>query len=230
MATKKFCIIGLGYFGSNLAIKLTESGAEVLAIDIDMDKIESISDKVTVAIQLDATDKTALMAQGLKDFEAVIVAIGEGFESSITTTAILQEIGVKLIYNRIISPLHERLLTLMGIHNLLVPEAEAAEHLAKQLITPGLIDTFPLSKKHSIFIVNIPRKFIGLSVIDSKIRPDYNLNLVTIKKYHENTSDVKQSILDTESIGVPMPTYIFQDNDILVLFGTEEDFGRFNKL
>ncbi len=230
MATKKFCIIGLGYFGSNLAIKLTESGAEVLAIDIDMDKVEAISDKVTVAIQLDATDKTALMAQGLKDFEAVIVAIGEGFESSITTTAILQEIGVKMIYNRIISPLHERLLTLMGVHNLLVPEAEAAEHLAKQLITPGLIDTFPLSKKHSIFIVKIPKKFVGLSVIDSKIRPDYNLNLVTIKKYPENTTDVKLNILDTESIGVPLPTYIFQENDILVLFGTEEDFGRFNKL
>lgn len=230
MATKKFCVIGLGYFGSNLAIKLTEMGAETIAIDINMEKVEEIADKVTVAIQLDATDKNALMAQGLKDFDAVIVAIGEGFESSITTTAILQEIGVKNIYNRIISPLHNRLLSLMGIKNILLPEAEAADHLARQLITPGLIDTFPLSKKHSIFIVKIPQRFVGISVIDSKIRADYNLNVVTIKKPKLLDRNAIEDLSDAESIGVPLPTYIFQENDILVLFGTEEDFQKFNKL
>lgn len=230
MATKKFCVIGLGYFGSNLAIKLTEMGAETIAIDINMEKVEEIAEKVTVAIQLDATDKNALMAQGIKDFDAVIVAIGEGFESSITTTAILQEIGVKNIYNRIISPLHHRLLTLMGIKNILLPEAEAADHLARQLITPGLIDTFPLSKKHSIFVVKVPNRFVGVSVIDSKIRADYNLNVVTIKKPKIIDGQIQQDISEAESIGVPLPTYVFQENDILVLFGTEEDFQKFIRL
>jgi trk system potassium uptake protein TrkA len=229
MGTNKFCVIGLGYFGSNLAIKLTEYGAEVLAIDKDMEKVEEIADKVTIAVQLDATDKNALKSQDLSDFDAVIVAIGEGFESSITTTAILQEIGVKVIYNRIISPLHQRLLSLMGIHNLLVPEAEAAEHLAKQLLNPGLIDAFPISNNFSIYVVYVPKKYINVSVIDSKIRQNYNLNLVTVKKTTNSQNQTKREIFGAETIGVPIPTYIFKENDVLVLFGSENDFLRFMK-
>lgn len=227
MNTKKFCVIGLGYFGSNLAIKLAEAGAEVIAIDKDVEKVEAIASKVTVAVQLDSTDSDALKAQDIKDFDAVIVAIGEGFESSITTTAILQEIGVKTIFNRIVSPLHQRLLTLMGITNLLVPEAEAAEHLAKQLVNPGLIDTFPISNKYSIFIVHVPKKYVNVSVIDSKIRQQFNLNLITVKKLAIGAEKNRESLFAAETIGVPIPTYIFKENDILVLFGSEDDFLKF---
>lgn len=228
MTTKKFCIIGLGYFGSNLSKFLTTLGAEVLAIDKDYNKVEEISPYVTAAVQLDSTDKTALMSQGVSDFDAVIVAIGEGFESSITTTAILQEIGVKVIYNRIVSQLHQRLLSLMGITNLLVPEAEAAEHLARQLISPAMIDSFKISDKHSVFIIKVPDKFIGKSIIDSKIRTDYNLNVVTIKKGKLIENKTKDTLFAAPTIGVPLPTYIFEDEDILVLFGTEQDFENFS--
>ena len=156
-----------------------------------------------------------------------IVAIGEGFESSITTTAILQEIGVKVIYNRIISQLHQRLLSLMGITNLLVPEAEAADHLARQLITPAMIDSFKISDKHSVFVVQVPDKLVGKSIIDSKIRTDYNLNVVTIKKGKLVSTKTRESIFAAPTIGVPLPTYIFEAEDILVLFGTEKDFENF---
>lgn len=229
MTTKKFCVIGLGYFGLNLSKFLTELGAEVLAIDKDYLKVEEITPFVTAAVQLDSTDKPALMSQGLIDFDAVIIAIGEGFESSITTTAILQEIGVRKIYNRIISPLHLRLLSLMGITDLLVPEAEAADHLARQLVTPAMIDSFKISDKHSVFIVKVPDKFVGKSIIDSKIRTDYNLNVVTIKKGKLIESKTRESLFNAPSIGVPLPTYLFEAEDILVLFGTEEDFEKFTQ-
>ncbi|MFA6571191.1 MAG: TrkA family potassium uptake protein, partial [Bacteroidota bacterium] len=134
MTPKRFCVIGLGYFGQYLALKLSEAGAEVLAIDRDEDRVDAISDKITYAVTMDSTDAKTLHSLGLQDMDAVIVAIGEGFESSILTTAVLQEIGVKRILNRITSPIHERLLKLMSIDELLVPEAEAAAQLANRLM------------------------------------------------------------------------------------------------
>jgi len=227
MATKKFCVIGLGYFGSNLARSLTKNGAEVLAIDKDIRRVEEVQDEVAVAVMLDSTDKDALSSQGVQDFDAVIVAIGEGFESSITTTSILQELGVKNIYNRMVSKLHARILKLLGIENILLPEAEAADHLARRLVMPGLIDTFPLSHSHSIFIVKSPKRFIGKTIRESNLRIEYNLNVVTIKKLVSVLNQTSESVFEAETIGVPDPSYKFEENDLLVLFGNDKDLRNF---
>ena len=227
MATKKFCVIGLGYFGSNLARSLTKNGAEVLAIDKDIRRVEEVQDEVAVAVMLDSTDKDALRSQGVQAFDAVIVAIGEGFESSITTTSILQELGVKNIYNRMVSKLHARILKLLGIENILLPEAEAADHLARRLIMPGLIDTFPLSHSHSIFIVKSPKRFIGKTIRESNLRIEYNLNVVTIKKLASVFNQTSDSVFEAETIGVPDPSYRFEENDLLVLFGNDKDLRNF---
>lgn len=227
MATKKFCVIGLGYFGSNLARSLTKNGAEVLAIDKDIRRVEEVQDEVAVAVMLDSTDKDALSSQGVQDFDAVIVAIGEGFESSITTTSILQELGVKNIYNRMVSKLHGRILKLLGIENILLPEAEAADHLARRLVMPGLIDTFPLSHSHSIFIVKSPKRFIGKTIRESNLRIEYNLNVVTIKKLVSALNQTSESVFEAETIGVPDPSYKFEENDLLVLFGNDKDLRNF---
>ncbi len=227
MATKKFCVIGLGYFGSNLARSLTKNGAEVLAIDKNIKRVEEVQDEVAVAVVLDSTDKDALSSQGVQDFDAVIVAIGEGFESSITTTSILQELGVKNIYNRMVSKLHARLLKLLGIENILLPEAEAADHLARRLVMPGLIDTFPLSHSHSIFVVKSPKRFIGKTIRESNLRIEYNLNVVTIKKLASVFNQTSDSVFEAETIGVPDPSYRFEENDLLVLFGNDKDLRNF---
>jgi trk system potassium uptake protein TrkA len=227
MATKKFCVIGLGYFGSNLARSLTKNGAEVLAIDKDIRRVEEVQDEVAVAVMLDSTDKDALRSQGVQDFDAVIVAIGEGFENSIITTSILQELGVKNIYNRMVSKLHARILHLLGIENILLPEAEAADHLARRLVMPGLIDTFPLSRTHSIFIVKVPKKFIGKTIRESNTRIEYNLNVVTIKKLSSVFNQTPDSLYEAETIGVPDPSYRFEENDLVVLFGNEKDVRNF---
>ncbi len=223
MAVKKFCIIGLGYFGANLALDLTDEGAEVIAIDIEVEKVAPLKDKVTMAVQADATDVKALRSLGVDDVDAVIVAIGEGFESSITTTAALQEIGVKKIINRVISPVQERLLKLMGIEELIVPEAYAAGKMAERLMIPGLIESFEITKEYGIFEVKVPAYLIGKTLSDVELRQKYDLNLVTIKR-----KAVSKSIFSSKEeyivTGVPEPTLIFEENDILVLFGKEKNF------
>lgn len=224
MAQKRFCIIGLGYFGINLASILSRDGAEVLVIDNNPDRVEMVSEQVTHAVCMDATDERALRSMGLKEMDAIIVAIGENFESSINTTALLQEIGVRKIYNRVISPIHERLLKLMGVEELLVPEAEAAGHLASRLMLEGILGAFELSDDYGIFEVPTPKEFVGKSVLETNLRQTYNLNLITIKRYKKRgglRSLGKGDELGV--IGVPSPHLTIVEEDILVLFGKEKD-------
>lgn len=228
MKNKKFCIIGLGYFGYYLSLQLAEAGAEVLAIDKNPDRIDLVADKVTYAVAADSTDSKALGSLGLKDMDAVIVAIGEGFESSINTIAVLQEIGVKRILARIISPIHERLLKLMNIEELLVPEADAAAHLSSRLLITGLLESFDISEDYGIFEIEAPKDVIGKTLIESKLREEFQLNLVTIKRRTQTKSLLKLSTKENiQVIGVPTPDLKFLEGDILVLFGKRKDFKVF---
>jgi trk system potassium uptake protein TrkA len=224
MAIKKFCVIGLGHFGMNLAMRLSEAGAEVLAIDNHEDKIEMIRDKVAYAARLDSTDERALQSFGLQEMDAVIVAIGEAFESSLMTTGILQEMGVKKIMNRVISPVHERLLKLMNVDELLVPEAEAAQKLANRLMVPGIIESFEIGGNYGVFEIAAPKPFVGKTLIELELRKNYSLNVITIKKISAvkglMTKGKKEKV---EIVGVPSPDTVVKEGDILVLFGTEKN-------
>ena len=220
MKNKKFCVIGCGYFGLNLALRLTEFGAEVLAIDKKEEIIDRLADKVTHVLSLDTTEKRAMQSLGLKDMDAVIVAIGEGFESSILTTAILQEIGVKNIYNRVTSPTHERLLKLMDINELLVPEAEAADHLANRLMLPGLIEIYKITEDYGIYEIAAPKVFHNKTLIEINLRKDYSLNLVTIKRLIKKRGILTLGEKQVDAvIGVPSPDTKIMENDVLVVSG-----------
>jgi trk system potassium uptake protein TrkA len=224
MAIKKFCVIGLGYFGYNLAVRLNDLGTEVLVIDNHQEIIDEIHEKVTHAICMDSTDPKAMKGLGLEEMDAVIVAIGENFESSILTTALLQEIGVKKIYNRVISVVHERLLKLMNVTELLVPEAEAAEHLVKRLVMPGLIESYQISKEFGIFEIPVPKSFIGKNLLELNLRQKYNVNLITIKKILKKRGFLTIGERDEVEVGgVPSPDDVIPEKSILVLFGRDKD-------
>jgi trk system potassium uptake protein len=225
MSQKKFCIIGLGYFGLNLARFLSDEGAEVLAIDKDHTRVELISDKVSLAVQMDSTDAKALQSFGIKDMDAIIVAIGESFEASINTIAVIQEIGVKRLLARVVSPIHERLLKLMNITELLYPEEEAAGHLTHRLLIPGLIESFEISSEFGVFEIKTPKQYVNKSLIESNLRLHYKLNLVTVKRLTVKKVMLGRELSEKyEVIGVVSPEYIFQEDDIMVLFGKEKDF------
>jgi trk system potassium uptake protein len=232
MATNsRFCVIGLGYFGLNLALNLAEDGAEVLAIDIREERVDLLQDKVSLAVTMDSTDIKAIKSLGIRDMDAVIVAIGEGFEASINTTAILQEIGCKRIIVRAISPVHERLLRLMNIQDLLVPEAEAAGHLASRLMLPGLLESYEINRDYSIFEIKVPKRFVAQTLLSINLRTTYNMNLVTVKRIVKSRGLLtkgEKEVVDV--IGVPSPTYLFHPEDILVLFGKEADFMKILEL
>ena len=225
MKKLKFCVIGLGYFGYNLSLYLTELGAEVISIDTREDVIENIKDKVELALVMDTTDLKALKSLGIEDIDAVIVAIGEDFEGSINTIANLQEIGVKRIIARSISPIHQRLLKLMNIDQVILPEAEAAKHLSNKLIIPDIYDYIELDNNYAIFECKVPSSFVGKKLLEINLRQNYDLNLVTIKR--NQTKGIFKKSSENSIIGIPMPDYVFQEQDILVIFGTKTKIKSF---
>ena len=129
----KYIIFGLGNFGSSLGQKLTEQGNEVIGVDNDMAKVDSLKEKISHTVCLDSTDQFTVSGLPLKDTDVVIVAIGEDQGANIMTSAVLKNLNVKRLISRAITPLHETVLEAMGINEIVHPEEETAERWAKKL-------------------------------------------------------------------------------------------------
>lgn len=220
---KKFAVIGLGHFGMNLSLALTNLGADVLAIDNQENHVELLRDRVAHAVIADCRDQEALRGLGLEDFDAVILAIGEDFESSILATANLQEIGVKNIVNRVVSPTHEKLLKVLKVDHLILPEKNAALQLANKLIRKGVLEYLELSDDFSIVEIKTPKEFVGVSLGDIELRKTYNINLITIIRKRERQSllSLAKGDPELEVLGVPDSNYVLGENDIMVVFGSK---------
>ncbi|HET6429548.1 MAG TPA: TrkA family potassium uptake protein, partial [Phycisphaerae bacterium] len=125
MAT--FAVIGLGRFGYRLSTLLAEGGAEVIAIDSRRDLVESIRDRVTVAVCLDTTDEEALRAQGVDRVNVAVVGIGDDFEANALATVILKQIGVPRVISRATTTIRAQILSRIGADDVVNPERESAE-------------------------------------------------------------------------------------------------------
>ena len=136
---QKFAVIGLGQFGSSIARKLSLKGSEVIAIDSDEEKVESIKNDVAYSVTMDSTDKRSLEAQNIQDMDAVIVSIGANFQAMLLTTFLLQELGVNRIIARAQGVTQRRILEKMGITEILQPEEEVGKNVAEQLFNPGVL-------------------------------------------------------------------------------------------
>jgi trk system potassium uptake protein TrkA len=225
--TKKVAVIGVGNFGAHLAVTLAKQGAEVLAIDSSMDRLEDVKDKVTYTVRLDSTEEKALREQGLTELDAVIVAIGDDFEATLLTIVALQNIGVKRIIARATTKTHERILRHLGIEEVISPAVEAAERLADSLMYRGVIDSLELSSDYSIVEVNAPEAFIGKSLGELQLRETFDVNLITIKRIEQEPRLLGLRSRTVEKIlGIPTPDMVVQRGDVLVLFATKPAISK----
>jgi len=178
---KQYIVIGVGSFGSNLAITLRELGNEVLVIDIDRKKIDHIKDKVTHAVIADATDKEVLGEFVKSSIEAVIVGLGDNMEANILTTLHLIDLKAKCIIAKAMSEEHEKILRAIGVSDIIYPERDVAIRLAKGLTDPNLIEHIPLAPGYSIVTIASPDKFIGKTLKELQLRNRYNVEVIAIK-------------------------------------------------
>jgi trk system potassium uptake protein TrkA len=209
---KQFAIIGLGRFGSNMAKALHKMGYEVLAIDKNMQRVQEFSDEVTHVVQADSTDEVALMALGIRNFDVVVVAIGEDVQANIMTTLQLKEIGVNYIVATARNQLHVKLLEKIGANRIVSPERDMARRVAYNLASTSVMDYIELSPNFSIVEISAPKAFQNQTLAESNIRAKYGINVVAIKR-------------DDKIIISPMPSEVIRAGDVVIVVGSNESIN-----
>ncbi|MFC4766939.1 potassium channel family protein [Effusibacillus consociatus] len=207
---KQYAIIGMGRFGTSVARELYEMGYEVLGIDSNEDRIHDAVDYVTHAVTADSTDENALKALGIRNFDVVVVAIGADIQSSILTTLILKEQGVKQIVVKAQNELHGKVLSKIGADKVVYPERDMGVRVAHNLISPNILDYIELSPEYSMVEIVANEKMVGKTLAESDIRKKFGCTVMAIK-----TGD-KINIS-------PMAQDRIKQGDVLVVIGKNDD-------
>jgi len=226
MGFNKFAVIGVGKYGSNIARRLAEKGAQVFAFDNNEEKIENIKDDVAFAVTLNSTDFKVMSSQNLEDMDAVVVAIGENFEATVLTAVHLMDLGVKRIIARANGADQRLILEKIGIKEILTPEDEVAFVIREKLINPSILSFLQLSEEYEIAEIKPPKGTLNRTIEDIDFRNKYQLTLVTMRREY----DIKkkgQYEVEQHVIGVPKGDTVIESRDTLVVFGTAKHVQRF---
>jgi trk system potassium uptake protein len=213
---KEFVVIGLGRFGGSICRELTNLGMSVLAIDKKEEVVNDYSEIVTEAVVADTTDESVLKNLGIRNFDHVIVAIGDDIQSSILTTLILKEIGVKKVTAKALNEHHEKVLKKIGADQIVHPERDMGRRLAHNLVSSNVLDYLELSDKHSLVEIAVNQSFAGKTIIELDVRARYGLNIVAIRRNHD-------------MIVSPQASEVILEGDILVVIGSNQDITRFER-
>jgi trk system potassium uptake protein TrkA len=226
---RQVAVIGLGRFGYNVAVTLVKKGCEVLAIDSDASKIESVSDLVTYAVECDATDEKALKAVSAQNVDAAVVSIGENIEASILIVMALKELGIKNIIAKAVTPTHGKVLSNLGVSRVIYPERDAAVRLAHGLVSPNVLEHLELSPGYSILEIPAPRTMIGKTLREAQFRTQYHVNIIGMRR--KQTRLVRGERRTEERFNLnPGADDQIQEGDILVIVGREEDLEKLSTL
>ncbi|WP_125152745.1 potassium channel family protein [Clostridium rectalis] len=217
MSKKQFVVIGLGRFGTSVAKTLYALGNDVLAIDTDEDRVQSISDGVTHSVQAEATDENSLRSLGIRNFDVAVVTIGSDIQASVMVTLLVKELGVKYIIAKANSELHAKVLYKIGADRVVLPERDMGVRVAHNLVSSSILDYIELSPDYSIAEVVSPREWHGKTLQNINVRANYGINVVAIKK--NNDINVSPSAEDVIEIG-----------DIVVAIGGSEELSKLENL
>lgn len=210
---KQFAVIGVGRFGSSLARTLYQMGYEVLAIDSDENRIEGITNEVTHAVQVDALDVDAMRELGIRNFDVVIVGIGNDLQASILVTVQLKELGVRLVVAKAMNDLHGRVLEKVGADKVVYPERDMGVRVAHHLVSANVIDQIQLSSEYSIVELLAPHELVGRSLGETNLRAKYGVAVMAFKR-------------GGKIIVSPGASDVIEERDILVVLGGVEDLAR----
>ena len=207
-------IVGLGRFGYALAMDLAQSGADIMVIDRDEEKVRELREYTENALVVKTLDKKSLIETGIQNCDVAIVCIGENMESSILTTLNLVSLGVPQVIAKATSAEHGEILAKLGAE-VVYPERDMALRLANRLETARVLDFIQLSESINISKRMVPEKFIGKTVLELNIRARFGLNIIAV----ENSGEV---------VDVVGPDYTFRAGDVMIISGSRDDLLRLN--
>jgi trk system potassium uptake protein len=213
----QYAVIGLGRFGLSIANKLYESDQEVLGVDVNEERVEESNQCVTHAVIADSTDPEALKSIGIRNFDTVIVAIGNDIQASILSVLLLKELGVKKVIAKAINKLHGQVLKKVGADWVVFPERDMGIRVAHQLLSPNVLNFIEISKDYSVEEVKIPDRMMEKTLRELDLRAKFNLSVIAIR--HEDEINIS-----------PSPDEKIDYGDVLVVIGENRDLEKFANL
>ncbi|MBU2526637.1 MAG: TrkA family potassium uptake protein [Bacteroidetes bacterium] len=222
----KIIIFGLGNFGTPLALNLTETGNEVIGVDLNMDKVNLVKEKISHAICMDSTNELAYRALPIKEADMVVVAIGENEGAAIITTAIIKKLSKAVVISRSLSPIHDTVLQAMGIEKIVHPEQEAAERLTNKINFKKVVENFEIDTNYSISEIKAQKEFVGKTIEEVRFRETHRLNIITVIRRREKTNLIGSKMVSNEVIGLPTRETKIEEGDVLVVFGLNKDISN----
>ena len=214
---KSVLLIGLGRFGRQMAERLIAEGNEILAVDINEERVNDAIDMVTDAQIGDATNEHFVESLGVRNFDLCVVAIGDNFQSSLEATALLKDCGASLVLARANRDVHAKFLLRNGADHVVYPEKEMAQRLAVKYGNDNIFDYIELTEEYAIYEIPVPDTWVGSSIVEKEVR----------KKYHI-------SILATKEAGrmnpLPGADHVFRGAETLIVMGHFRDVRTVTKV
>lgn len=213
---KSILVIGLGRFGRHMAKKFSEQNNDVMAIDINEERINNVLSIVTNALIGDATNEQFMETIGVRDFDLCVVAIGDNFQSSLETTALLKDLGAKFVLARASRDVHAKFLLRNGADDVIYTEKETAERLAVKYGSDNIFNYIELNDEYSIYEIAVPSSWLNKSILKVNVRSKYGISILATKQ-------------GNNIFPLPKPEHVFTDSESLMILGKNEDVSRFIK-
>lgn len=212
---KEFLVIGAGRFGSSVARTLYRQGYDVMVVDKDEALVQQISGEITNAVKADATSEASLNALGIKDFDAVVIAIGDDIQASIMAAILVVEMGAKKTLAKAQNEIQGKVLSKIGINKVVFPERDMGQKLAHSLIAPTIIDMIELSDYYSVVEVSAPEEMIGQTLLKLNLRARYGVSVIALRRNNGG-----QTIIS------PVAEDLIEADDIIIAIGENKHLKK----
>lgn len=214
---KQVIIFGIGRFGTALAKTLCEMGHEVLAVDSEEERVAAIAPYVTNALQVNTTDEEAMSSLGIRNFDAVVVSIGDNIRNSILISLMCKEMGAKFLVSKASDEMHARVLRKMGVDRVIFPERDMGIRTAKTIVSPNVLELINLTGDYLLADLTVPESWIGKTLMEINIRRHYQVSVLLIHREEEILLN-----LSADSI--------LKKGDILLVLGHKSDIEAVEEL
>ncbi|MCR4793868.1 MULTISPECIES: potassium channel family protein [Ruminococcus] len=209
---KSVLIIGAGQFGIHIARRMAESRCEIMVVDSEEERINTILPLVTNAQIGDSTNADFMRSLGIPDYDVCIVTISDSFQDSLETTALLKELGARKVISRAQNDVQEKFLLRNGADETVYPEKQTAIRLATKEASDDILDVFQLDHDINIYEVRVPKAWNERTIAELDIRKKHHLNIIAVRKSNQ--------------LVVPMPDMMLSIDDAILLLGNMKDIQK----
>ena len=199
---KNILLIGVGRFGRHIAMQLSQLGHQVMAVDINEERINDVLPFVTNAQIGDSTNEEFLRTLGIGNFDVCFVTISSNFQNSLETTSLLKELGAKSVVSRAERDVQAKFLLRNGANNVVYPEKQMAKWAAIRYRADHIFDYIEIDEQHAIFEVQVPKEWIGKSVGELDVRRRFGINILGIKRAGKTDVSVMSNTILSDDITV----------------------------